>query len=70
MNKALSLAGGALAASLLASATASANEELLMMQANPADWAMPTGDYKNQRYSALAQIDKGNVGDLKVAWTF
>ncbi len=70
MNKALSLVGGALAASLLASATASANQELLMMQANSADWVMPTGDYKNQRFSSLAQINKGNVGDLKVAWTF
>lgn len=70
MNKILSFVGGALVALLLTSATASANEELLMMQANAADWAMPTGDYKNQRYSKLAQIDKDNVGDLKVAWTF
>lgn len=70
MNKALSLVGGALVASLFASATASANEELLQMQGNAADWVMPTGDYKNNRYSTLAQINKDNVGDLKVAWTF
>lgn len=70
MKKAHSLVGGALVALLFASATASANEELMMMQSNAADWVMPTGDYKNQRYSTLAQIDKGNVGDLKVAWTF
>ena len=70
MKKALSLVGGALVASLFASATSSANEELLQMQGNAADWVMPTGDYKNNRYSTLAQINKDNVGDLKVAWTF
>ena len=47
-----------------------ANDELLIMQENPANWAMPTGDYANQRYSTLAQINKDNVGDLQVAWTF
>jgi PQQ-dependent dehydrogenase (methanol/ethanol family) len=47
-----------------------ANDELLIMQNNPANWAMPTGDYANQRYSTLAQINKDNVKDLKVAWTF
>lgn len=55
---------------LLASTAAQANEELLAMQGNPADWVMPTGDYANQRYSRLAQINKDNVGDLKVAWSF
>ena len=40
-----------------------ANDELLIMQNNPANWAMPTGDYANQRYSTLAQINKDNVGD-------
>ncbi len=58
------------AMSLLATSAAQANEELLAMQGNPADWVMPTGDYGNQRYSGLAQINKANVGDLKVAWSF
>jgi len=47
-----------------------ANEELLVMQGNPAEWVMPTGDYANTRYSALSQINKGNVGKLQTAWTF
>lgn len=70
MRKPLCLIGGAVAMSLLMSATASANEELMKMQANAADWVMPTGDYKNQRYSKLDQINKDNVDDLKVAWMF
>jgi PQQ-dependent dehydrogenase (methanol/ethanol family) len=47
-----------------------ANDELLIMQNNPAEWVMPTGDYANQRYSQLAQITKDNVGTLQPAWTF
>ena len=59
------------AAVLLAAPTpAQANEELLVMQGNPAEWVMPTGDYANTRYSALSQINKGNVGKLQTAWTF
>ena len=49
---------------------AQANEELLVMQGNPAEWVMPTGDYANTRYSSLSQINKGNVGKLQTAWTF
>ncbi|MDH3475917.1 MAG: PQQ-dependent dehydrogenase, methanol/ethanol family, partial [Rhodospirillales bacterium] len=48
----------------------SANEGLLVMQENAADWVMPTGNYANHRYSKLGHINKGNVGDLQVAWTF
>jgi lanthanide-dependent methanol dehydrogenase len=57
------------AAALIAGA-ASANEELLKMQQNPKEWAMPTGNYANQRYSQLKQITADNVGKLQVAWTF
>ena len=35
---------------------ASANEGLLVMQENPAEWVMPTGDYANQRYSSLTRL--------------
>lgn len=38
--------------------------------ADPAQWAIQTGDYANTRYSTLDQINKSNVGDLRVAWTF
>ncbi len=50
--------------------TANANEEVTILASNPANWAMPTGDYANTRYSKLNQINADNVGDLKVAWTF
>lgn len=49
---------------------AQANESLLKMLENPADWVMPTGDYYNWRYSKLDQITNKNVGKLQVAWTF
>jgi PQQ-dependent dehydrogenase (methanol/ethanol family) len=54
----------------MAPAIATANDELLSMQGNPSFWAMPTGDYANTRFSQLGQINKDNVGDLQVAWTF
>lgn len=37
---------------------------------DPKNWATPSGDYSNQRYSELKQINASNVKDLKVAWTF
>jgi len=42
----------------------------MKMSQNPKDWVMPTGDYANQRYSKLNQINASNVGKLQVAWTF
>ena len=60
----------ALAAGLAMPAAASANDELLIMQDNAAKWVMQTGNYANHRYSPLKQINKENVGDLQVAWTF
>ena len=30
-----------------------ANDELLVMEKNPADWVSPTGNYANHRYSEL-----------------
>src|SRR5258708_18416624 len=49
---------------------ASANDELLKPQKDANQWVMPTGDYGNQRYSALAQITKDNVKNLVPQWTF
>src|SRR6201995_3880433 len=57
-------------AAALAVGGASANDELLRMSQNPTEWAMPTGDYANTRYSKLKQINAQNVGKLQVAWTF
>jgi lanthanide-dependent methanol dehydrogenase len=58
------------AVALLVTGAANANDDLLKMSQNPNDWVMPTGDYGNQRYSQLKQINASNVGKLQVAWTF
>ncbi|WP_171170157.1 lanthanide-dependent methanol dehydrogenase XoxF5 [Ruegeria sp. HKCCA0370] len=50
--------------------TAYANDDLVAQMENAKQWAIQTGDYKNQRYSELDQINADNVGDLQVAWTF
>ena len=34
------------------------------------DWRVTGGDPGNGRYSSLAQIDRGNVATLRVAWTY
>src|SRR5690606_11959030 len=47
-----------------------ANEQLQEMAADSKNWVMPTGDYANTRYSELDQINKDNVKDLQVKWTF
>jgi lanthanide-dependent methanol dehydrogenase len=49
---------------------ASANDDLQKLAADAKNWAMPTGDYANTRYSKLNQINKDNVKDLQVKWTF
>ena len=56
------LVGGAIASS--------ANPALQEMIDDSSQWVIQTGDYKNQRYSALEEINKDTVGDLQVAWTF
>ncbi|MFD2344833.1 PQQ-dependent dehydrogenase, methanol/ethanol family [Sinorhizobium terangae] len=47
-----------------------ANDELMKLSSDPKNWAMPTGDYANTRYSKLNQINKDNVKNLQVKWTF
>ncbi|HEY8127205.1 MAG TPA: PQQ-dependent dehydrogenase, methanol/ethanol family, partial [Hyphomicrobium sp.] len=49
---------------------ANANQDVIELSGNPANWAIQSGDYSGQRYSKLDQINASNVGDLKVAWTF
>lgn len=47
-----------------------ANEELQKLSSDPRNWAMPTGDYANTRYSKLNQINKENAKNLQAKWTF
>lgn len=58
------------ALALILSGAAQANESVLAETAKPEQWAIQTGDYANTRYSELDQINKENVKDLRVAWTF
>jgi PQQ-dependent dehydrogenase (methanol/ethanol family) len=67
MRGALSIA--LLAATALSSA-AIANDDVLKLTSDPNNWASQSGDYTLQRYSKLDQINRENVKDLKVAWTF
>jgi PQQ-dependent dehydrogenase (methanol/ethanol family) len=44
----------------------------LVLSGEPAagEWRTVAGDLANTRYSTLSEIDAGNVGRLKVAWTW
>jgi len=55
---------------LLGTAPALANDSVLAATADSKQWAAQLGDYAGTRYSELDQINKDNVGDLQVAWTF
>jgi glucose dehydrogenase len=49
---------------------AMSNEDVLRQSAKPEQLVLQTGDYANQRFSKLDQINRDNVKNLKVAWTF
>ena len=38
--------------------------------ADTTEWTIPARDYASTRYSELSQITAGNVGDLRLAWSF
>ena len=57
-------------AALAVPGAAMANADLAKLIKDPKNWAMQAGNFENQRYSTLNQINKKNVKDLKVAWTF
>ena len=56
-------------AALVASAVAVADPDLDQKMSNPSNWATQAGDYANQRWSDLKQINASNVGRMQVAWT-
>src|SRR4051812_7984520 len=68
MKRLLVLAG--IVGSLLYSGTAGANDEVKKLTEDPNQWVLQTGDYANNRYSKLDQINADNVKKLQVAWTF
>jgi len=48
----------------------SANDEVMALSQDANNWAMWGRTYDGQRYSPLNEINKDNVGNLQVAWTF
>jgi hypothetical protein len=44
--------------------------DLITLSGDPNQWIMQNGNYFSQRYSALNQINKFNVKDLRVLWNF
>lgn len=58
----------------LAAATAvmgvQANAELLELQNDSTQWVMPNGNYYAHNFSELDQINRDNVHELQLAWTF
>ena len=61
---------GALLATTFIASPVLANDGVSKLISDPNNWVLQTGDYFNQRYSKLDQINKDNVKNLKVAWTF
>ena len=55
---------------LLLSPSFASGDELIVMQDTGNSWPMPAGNYNNQRYSQLLQINQANVKNLKMAWSF
>jgi quinohemoprotein ethanol dehydrogenase len=43
---------------------------LLAAAEDPANWITHGGTFEEQRYSALDQVNEGNVGQLGLAWSF
>jgi glucose dehydrogenase len=49
---------------------ARADADLDARMKDPKQWASPTQNNENTRFSTLNQITAANVGKLQVAWTF
>ena len=45
-------------------------QRLVQAPATPNDWLTYSGNYTSQRYSALTQINKQNVKNLRPAWMY
>ncbi len=43
-------------------------DRLVNADQEPENWLMYSGEYNGQRYSRLDQVNRANVGDLKVEW--
>ena len=43
-------------------------DRLINAQNEPRNWLIMNGDYTSTRYSRLTQIDRENVGGLRMVW--
>ena len=66
----LLIASMALGAAVAVPSVVSANEEVMALSQDENNWVMWGRTYDGTRYSPLDQINKENVGNLQVAWTF
>ncbi|HVV65941.1 MAG TPA: PQQ-dependent dehydrogenase, methanol/ethanol family [Rhizomicrobium sp.] len=58
------------AATLFLCGEAAAKDDLDAMSRDDRNWVMAPKNYSSTRFSGLKQINAGNVGQLKVAWSF
>ena len=66
----LFIASMALGAAVAVPSVVSANDEVMALSQDANNWVMWGRTYDGTRYSPLDQINKENVGNLQVAWTF
>ena len=57
-------------ASTVISTAIDVRSEDLLTQPPAANWVSYNGDYTGRRYSALSEINPGNISDLRVEWVF
>ncbi len=67
MKKVNIVTGFALLLLLFLSSLVTANDDAARKANDLNNWAIPTGDFFNQRYSRLSQINSSNVSQLKPA---
>lgn len=60
----------AMGLTVVTTAPASANEQLVELAKDPANWVMTGRDYNAQNYSEMTDINKENVKQLRPAWSF
>ena len=47
-----------------------AYQRIVRAENEPSSWLTYSGSYRSQRYSALNQVNRQNVGQLKMAWAY